>query len=205
MTNKIDFKKTLPSYKAPRGRFELIDVPTLQYLAIDGHGDPNTSPDYADALSALYPVAYQLKSMSKKLGQDYVVPPLEGLWWADNPSAFQGSLDKSKWDWTSLIMVPDWLNEEQVKAAITAVERKKSLPRLTDIRLLTLEEGSCVQTLHVGSFDDEGPVLATMHNEFIPTNGLKPSGKHHEIYFSDFRKVAPEKLRTLLRQPVIAV
>ena len=113
--------------------------------------------------------------------------------------AFTTARDTSRWEWTLLLMVPDWIDAEFVESAIAVVGDKKQRPaRLDDLRLAILTEGRCVQTLHVGSFDDEAPVLARMHDEFIPDAGLELSGKHHEIYFSDFRRVAPEKLRTLL-------
>lgn len=206
MAEKIDFKKSLESYRAPKGKFQIIEVPGLQYLMVDGHGDPNTSPAYADALAALYPVAYKLKFASKKqLGRDYVVPPLEGLWWAEDMESFTTSRDKSQWDWTMMLMVPEWIEASLVDETIALVGASAEPPaRLGDVRLAPLTEGRCVQTLHVGSYDEEAPVLDRMHHEFIPEQGLRMSGTHHEIYLSDVRKVAPEKLRTILRQPVTA-
>lgn len=201
--SKVDFKKTLDSYRASVGTFRVIDVPQMRYLMIDGHGDPNTSPLYADTLASLYPVAYTIKFASKQdLDLDYVVPPLEGLWWAEDMASFTTARDKSRWDWTMMLMVPDWIDEAIVAAAVEKVGTKSPPPRLGDIRLEPLTEGRCVQTLHVGSFDDEAPVLAQMHENFIPSHGLALTGKHHEIYLSDARRVAPEKLRTILRQPV---
>lgn len=203
MPDKIDVTKTLDSYRAKRGEFRILDVPERRYLMIDGHGDPNTSPVYADALAALYPVAYKLKFASKReLDRDYVVPPLEGLWTADDLDAFTTARDKSQWDWTMMILVPDWIGPDLVEAAVAQAGAKNAPARLGDVRLQTLTEGLCVQTLHIGPFDDEGPVLDRMHHEFIPSQGLRLSGTHHEIYFGDFRRVAPEKLRTILRQPV---
>ena len=200
--DKIDFKKTLDSYQAKRGVFRLVEVPPLHYLMIDGHGDPNTSPAFAEAIETLYPIAYKLKFASKQgLGRDYVVPPLEGLWWADDMDAFSNR-DKSQWDWTLLLLVPDWIDQAMVDAAVEQVAAKDPPARLGDVRFDLLDEGLCVQTLHIGSFDDEGPVLQKLHEEFIPNQGLTPTGHHHEIYFSDFRRTAPDKLRTLLRQPV---
>lgn len=201
---KTDLKKALPAYRAPHGRFEIVDVPEAAYLMIDGHGDPNTSPAYAQALEALYPVAYTLKFASKRaLGRDYVVPPLEGIWWSDDMDAFTVSRDKSNWDWTMMLMVPDWLDEHAVSEAVATVAASKRPPaRLGEVRLDRLHEGLCVQTLHLGAYDDEGPVLELMHREFIPANGLRMRGRHHEIYLGDPRRVAPEKLRTILRQPV---
>lgn len=203
MTNKIDFKKSLDSYKARRGRFRVLDVPEMSYLMIDGHGDPNTSPAFADAIEALYPVAYKLKFASKAdLGRDYVVPPLEGLWSAEDMDSFAAARDKSQWDWTLMLMVPDWIDRTMFSRAVEIVGSKKRLARLGDIRLEALSESRVVQTLHVGSFDDEAPVLAEMHEGFIPSQGLRPVGKHHEIYLSDFRRVSPDRQRTILRQPV---
>ena len=200
--DKIDFKKTLDSYQAKRGVFRLVEVPPLHYLMIDGHGDPNTSPAFAEAIETLYPIAYKLKFASKQgLGRDYVVPPLEGLWWADDMNAFLNR-DASQWDWTLLLLVPDWIDQAMVDAAVEQVAAKDPPARLGDVRFDLLDEGLCVQTLHVGSFDDEGPVLQKLHEEFIPNQGLTPTGHHHEVYFSDFRRTAPDKLRTLLRQPV---
>ncbi len=200
---KIDFKKTLDAYRARRGRFRILEVPELQYLMIDGVGDPNTSPAFAEAVEALYPVAYKLKFASKRdLGRDYVVMPLEGLWWADDMDAFTSARDKSRWDWTMMIMVPDWIDREMFDTAVARAAAKNRPARLEDVSLETLAEGRCVQTLHVGSFDAEGEVLDRLHHEFVPEHGLRLAGKHHEIYLSDFRRVAPEKLRTILRQPV---
>lgn len=200
---KIDFKKASDGYRARRGEFRLLQLPPTAYLMIDGHGDPNTSPAFADAIQALYPVAYKLKFASRtELGRDYVVPPLEGLWEAEDRDAFTRARDKSRWDWTLMIMTPDWVDRDLVDAAVREAAAKAAPSRLDDVRWETLSEGWCVQTLHVGSFDDEGPVLHRMHHEFIPAQGLRMSGTHHEIYLSDFRRVAAEKCRTILRQPV---
>lgn len=203
MTDKIDFKRSLRGYRAPRGRFEIVDVPDMRYLMVDGHGDPNTSPVFTDTVTTLYPVAYALKFASKRdLGRDYVVPPLEGLWWAEDMDFFTSSRDESRWDWTMMLMVPDWIDGAMVDTAITRTADKGAPPRLDDLRLQEISEGRCVQTLHIGSFDDEAPVLDRMHHGFIPDQGLRMDGRHHEVYLSDFRRVAPERMRTILRQPV---
>ena len=200
---KIDFKKTLQAYRARRNEFSIVDIPPLQYLMIDGHGDPNTAEEYSDAIATLFPVAYALKFASKNAAdRDYVVPPLEGLWWAADMETFTSRRDKSKWSWTMMIMAPEWITATMFEAARDKAAAKCSAETLGKMRLEGLHEGQCVQTLHIGSYDDEAPVLAAMHDEFIPQNGLRMVGKHHEIYLSDFRKVAPEKLRTILRQPV---
>lgn len=203
--DKVDFKKEIAAYRARQGRFEVVEVPDLQYLMIDGHGDPNTDPAFGHATEALYPLAYTLKFASKReLGRDYVVMPLEGLWWADEMDAFTAARDKSRWDWTLMIMVPDWIEGDLFAAVVEQVAAGDRPRRLYDVRLETLSEGRCVQTLHIGSYDDEAGVLARMHHEFVPDNGLRMVGRHHEIYLGDARKVAPEKLRTILRQPVAA-
>ncbi len=203
MTEKITFTKTVDSYAAKVGELRFVDVPDMQYLCVDGHGDPNTSALFGEATAALYPLAYALKFASKReLGRDYVVPPLEGLWWADDMAAFTTQRDKNRWHWTLMIMTPDWIDQGMLAAAIETVTRKGAPARLGEVRLETLSEGRCVQTLHVGSFDDEAEVLALMHDEFIPSHGLRMTGRHHEIYLSDARRVPPEKRRTILRQPV---
>lgn len=204
MTDKIDFKKTLDAYRAQRGRFRIVDVPDMQYLKVDGRGDPNTSPAFAQAVRALYPVAYAVKFASRRdLGRDYVVPPLEGLWWAEDMDAFTIARDTSRWDWTIMLMVPDWIDRAMVDAAVEHARAKDPPARLDDVRLEELSEGRCVQTLHVGSFDDEAEVLTRLHHEFLPDNGLRMIGTHHEIYLSDFRRVPPHKQRTILRQPIV--
>jgi hypothetical protein len=200
---KVDLKKELDSYAARRGEIRLVEVPPLSYLAVDGQGDPNAAREYADALAALYPVAYRLKAASKqRLGRDYVVPPLEALWWADDLAAFTWARDKSAWRWTAMLLVPHWVETAMVGEAIAAVAATKRPAALEKLRLAVLEEGLCAQTLHVGPYDAEGEVLAELHERFIPQAGLRMTGRHHEIYLSDARRTAPAKLRTVLRQPV---
>ncbi len=204
----IDPKKTLDSYRAKRGEFRVLEVPPLQYLMIDGSGDPNTSAEYAQAVGALFPIAYTLKFASREqLGIDTVVMPLEGLWHAEDMETFTSRRDKSAWRWTLMIMVPDHVSPEMFAEAVDLVEaklekKKESSPALRSVRLETLDEGLVVQTLHVGSYDDEAPVLDELHERFIPANGLRMTGRHHEIYLSDVRRVEPARLRTILRQPV---
>ncbi len=201
--DKIDFRKTMkPLYGPPAGKFVVVDVPPLNYFMVDGAGDPNKAPAYREAVEALYSASYTLKFMAKKeLGRDYVVPPLEGLWWADDMSTFV-SRQKDKWSWTMMIMVPDFIDATMAGRAVETAAAKKNLAGLAKLWFARLEEGRSVQTMHVGSYDEEGPVLKRLHEEFLPTNGLKESGHHHEIYIGDPRKTAPEKLKTILRQPV---
>lgn len=201
--SKIDFKKEFKELYNPPKKFVIVEVPEMQFLMVDGHGDPNTAQEYQNALEALYAVAYKIKFISKKFfGKDYVVPPLEGLWWADDMDTFTISQDKSQWDWTMMIMIPEWITNEVFVDALEQVRKGKNPVALHKIRLETYHEALAVQIMHIGSYDDEAPTLARMHHEFIPQNGYEMSGKHHEIYLSDPRRVAPEKLKTVLRQPV---
>ncbi len=199
---KIDFKKTLKHLYNPKKTFVTVDVPEMQFIMVDGHGDPNTAQEYKDAVVALYAVAYKMKFISKKnLEKDYVVPPLEGLWWAEDMGAFL-TREKSEWDWTMMIMVPDWITAVVFITAIEQVRKAKNPAALDKVRLELYHEGLSVQIMHIGSYNAEGAVLAAMHGAYIPDNGLVENGKHHEIYLSDPRRVAPEKLKTVLRQPV---
>ena len=201
--SKVDFKKTLKQFYIPPKEFVMVDVPEMQFVMVDGHGDPNTAQEYQDAVEALYAVAYKMKFISKKeLEKDYVVPPLEGLWWAEDMATFH-TREKSQWDWTMMIMTPEWISVEIFAEAIKQVRKAKDPASLDQVRLERYHEGLSVQIMHIGSYDDEGPVLAQMHSDFIPNNGFVENGKHHEIYLSDPRRVAPEKLKTVLRQPVL--
>ncbi|MCF4122602.1 GyrI-like domain-containing protein [Antribacter sp. KLBMP9083] len=204
--DKYDVKKARRELYAPPSKdFTVVDVPELRYIAVGGRGDPNTSAAYAHAVEALYGVAYALKFSSKNaLGRDFVVGPLEGLWRADDPAAFL-TRRKDSWEWTMMIGQPDWITEAMVRSALESVAKKKQNDALGDLRLLTLTEGTCVQILHIGSYDDEAPTLDRLHNRYLPDNGLTFNGDHHEIYLSDPRRTAPAKLRTILRQPVTSV
>jgi hypothetical protein len=200
---KIDYKKEyLPLYKASAKKMEIVTVPKLNYLMIDGQGDPNTSKAFQDAVSALFSLSYTLKFMSKKGEKqiDYAVMPLEGLWWTDDMNNFSMA-NKADWKWTLMIMQPDFINKTMVKEAKTEVAKKKSLPMLPDVRLESMKEGTCAQVLYTGPYDQEPPTIAKLH-EFIASNGFKLAGKHREIYMSDMRRTAPEKLKTIIRQPI---
>lgn len=204
--SKVDLKRELDAFRARHGEFRLLEVPPLNALMIDGHGDPNTAPEYAAALAALYPLAYAVKFASKReLERDFVVMPLEGLWWADDHASFTSRRDKSQWHWTMMIVQPDWIDDDLVSAAREAVLAKGTTAGIERVRFERFNEGLCVQTLHLGSYDDEAPVLAEMHANAIVGQGLRLTGKHHEIYLSDPRRTAPERLRTILRQPVTRV
>lgn len=201
--DKIDFKKELKHLYAPSSKeFQIVDVPDLNFLKIDGHGDPNQAAEYADALEALYAVSYRIKFLSKAGGRDYVVPPLEGLWWAEDMDSFTSARDKSQWDWTMMIMIPDWITSAVIEQALSDVSQKKPLPALVKLRWEVYQEGLSVQILHLGSYDEEGPVLKKLHEVWMPENGYRFNGHHHEIYLSDPRRVEPGKLKTVLRQPI---
>jgi hypothetical protein len=197
VAGKSDIKRDHKDLYAPRaGAFRLVDVPELPFLMVDGKGDPNTSGSYSDAVAALFAVSYALKFASKRqLDRDYVVAPLEGLWSADDPEKFITRV-KDDWEWTMMITQPDWITPAMVDEAVAA---KKVLPAL---RFAPYAERLAVQVLHIGSFDDEAPLLDRLHHEFMPANGLAFNGRHHEIYLSDPRRTEPAKLRTILRQPV---
>ena len=204
-----DVKRELRALYAPKNRdWETLVVPPQRFLAVDGSGDPNTAPAYLEAVEALYAVAYTVKFTSKRGGgRDLVVGPLEGLWYADDASVFSAR-DKAAWSWTMLINQPDWVDDTQIHQAIAAARtkaaaKKKALPALDRVRIEQLDEGLSAQLLHVGSYDDEAPALARLHGEVLPLAGLRERGRHHEVYLGDPRRTAPEKLRTVVRQPVM--
>jgi hypothetical protein len=200
---KLDLKKDLKHlYNPSRKDFTVVDVPPMNFIMIDGAGNPNTAQEYKDALEALYGVAFPVKFASKKeLGIDYVVMPLQGLWWAEDMDVFTLG-DKDAWLWTMMIVQPEHITGEMVEAAKAQAAAKKDLPALPKLRFESYHEGLAVQIMHIGPYDAEGPTLARMHDEYIPQNGYTEDGKHHEIYLSDPRRSAPEKMRTVLRQPI---
>lgn len=199
---KLDLKKQHKAlYGAPKGKFEVIEVPVLQYVQLDGEGDPNVAEAYQTGVTWLYSVSYAMKFAAKaELGTDYVVGPLEALWWADDMASFTAR-NKSDWRWTIMILQPDFVTSALFAKAVDKAGKKLGPPP-PSLRLEHYHEGLSVQTLHIGSYDDEAPTLARLHQEFLPANGLKETGHHHEIYLSDPRKVPAEKLKTILRQPV---
>jgi hypothetical protein len=199
---KLDFKKEHKElYAPPKDSFVLVAVPRRQFLMVDGEGDPNTSTDYLLGLSWLYSVAYALKFASKAaLGRDYTIPPLEALWWADDMAAFARG-DKQEWRWTQALPVPEFISRKLYDDAVAKSKAKLGDPPAS-LRMEPFDEGLSVQILHVGAFADEAPTIARLHAEFLPQHQLAENGHHHEIYLSDPRRTAPDKLRTILRQPV---
>lgn len=199
--SKVDLKKTDLKYLygASSRAIEEVDVPALRYLAIDGKGDPNTEASYREALEALYSVSYAVKFMAKSGGFDYVVMPLEGLWWAEDMSVFAAD-QKSDWCWTMMIHQPDAATDALIHQAINDLTEKKHLPGLQQLRVERLQEGRCAQVLHRGPFSEEGPTIERLH-DYIRSKG-ELVGKHHEIYLSDIRRAKPENWKTVLRQPM---
>jgi len=200
---KIDFKKELkalysPSKKEPSS----VDVPPFKFLMIDGHGDPNNSAEYQGAISALYTLAYTIKFKVKKGPQavDFGVNALEGLWWVPDMSLFSME-DRSSWDWTMMILQPELVTPELFSEARLEAAKKKPTAALQQIRLEIFHEGLSAQIMYVGPYADEGPIIARLHS-YIAEHGYKLSGKHHEIYLKDPNRTAPDKLLTILRQPV---
>jgi hypothetical protein len=203
-TVKLDMRKKLKPFYSPSVKsFQILEIPPLQYLMIDGHGDPNTSLQYQEALQTLYSLSYTLKFHLKKTrGIDYTVMGLEGLWWMPDMREFSVTR-KSDWDWTAMILQPDFITSTDMDEAKRQATASGKAPLAAQARLETLTEGLCIQILSLGAYVDEGPTIARLH-AYIAEHGYSPTGKHHEIYLSDARKVSPEKNRTIIRQPIRA-
>ena len=205
MADKLDIKKKFKElYDPSKKEISLVTVPAFNFLMIDGEGDPNTSKDFQAAMEALFSVSYTLKFMFKrgKLGRkvpDYGVMPAEGLWWMDDMSQFSVE-NKSRWKWTIMLMQPDFATRDDIEKAKEAAANKKPLPAISKLRYEKYEEGLSAQIMFIGPFADEGPTIQRIH-QFIKDKGLAIRGKHHEIYLGDMRRTAPEKLKTVIRQP----
>jgi hypothetical protein len=199
---KIDFKRELRELYAPAREPSLVEAPDLAYLMIDGHGDPNTAVEYSEAIEALYTVAYTAKFALKRApeGIDYGVMPLEGLWWTPDMSTFTTE-DKSAWEWTMMIMQPDHVTPKVFDEVRATATKKKSLSAIGRVRLERFAEGLAAQILHIGPYAAEGPTIQRLH-AFIAEQGYERAGKHHEIYLSDPRRASPEKMKTIVRQPI---
>ena len=207
MPTKIDFKvKYKELYNPSDKEVVIVDVPEFQFLMIDGMGSPGDSQEYADAMGVLFPAAFRTKFLSKAKGKDYVVPPSEGLWWADDMKNFREGV-REKWKWTMMIMQPPWITQKMIDEGIKIVKEKKpDIPKvIDDLRLEEFKEGKAAQIMYFGPFVDEAPTIDKIH-AFIEEQGGKFDGHkqlHHEIYLSDPRKTAPEKLKTVIRQPFV--
>jgi len=201
-SKKIDLKRELATlYTASAGKIAQVEVPVFRFLMVDGKGDPNTSPEYAEAVEALFSVSYTAKFIVKKGPRkiDYAVMPLEGLWWADDMSVFCTG-KKAKWQWTAMIMQPDFVAKEVIDTALAEVRKKKNLSGIDRLRLEEFTEGRCAQVLHIGPFSEEGPTISRLH-EYVDGHSSRV-GKHHEIYLSDVRRAKPSSWKTILRQPM---
>lgn len=198
----LDLKKSLKYlYNPPSREVEFLEIPDMHFLMIDGAGNPNTAARYQEAVEALYGVSYKLKFMSKHdAGINYSVMPLEGLWWADDWAQFILE-NKDTWQWTMMIMQPEFITAGSVAAAIAEVQKKKASPALADLRYEVHHEGQAAQIMHLGPYSAEGPTVEKLHAA-IQERGYRLRGKHHEIYLSDPRRSAPEKMKTIIRQPV---
>jgi len=199
---KIDFKREMKEFYRPPRKPVIVDVPPLQFVMINGKGYPGTSQEYQDAMQTLFPVAYTLRFAIKKAGLlDYKIMPLEGLWWAEDMDVFTVDDRPEEWLWTSMIMQPSQVTKDLFAKAVQTAKEKKNPVALSKIRLETYHEGLSVQVMHTGPFSEEGPVIENMH-QFAFDQGYELRGKHHEIYLSDFTRTAPEKLKTVIRQPI---
>jgi len=199
---KIDLKKELKHLYNPSAKeAAIVEVPKMNFLMVNGQGDPNTAQEYKDAIEALYAVSYALKFTIKKGKEvDYVVMPLEGLWWTKDMTEFAVE-NKDAWKWTSMIMQPPYVTEELAQFALKQVDKKKNLPALSKMRFESLHEGLSAQIMHIGPYSVEAPTIERLHN-FIREKGYELRGKHHEIYLSAPRRSKPESLKTVIRQPI---
>jgi hypothetical protein len=197
---KIDLKKEYKAFYNPSSQKpEIVTVPQFQFLMIDGRGAPGCA-DFQKAIEALFGVSYKAKFACKKApGMDYVVMPLEGLWWADDLNDFMAG-NRDEWRWTLMMMQPDFVTADIIQTAIRSAKDNDTNPALDQLRFESFQEGLSAQILHIGPFADEHPNIVKLH-ELIKSTGGALIQKHHEIYLSDFRKTAPEKLKTVLRQP----
>lgn len=200
---KVDFKKELKELYLPSPKEVVtIDVPDMNFLKVDGQGDPNTAQEYQDAIEALYGMAYTIKFTLKKakVGDEFTVPPLEGLWWADDMDAFLEG-DKASWKWTAMLMQPEWVTAEHAEEGREALRKKKDPAALPKLRFESYHEGQAAQIMHMGPYSEERPTIEKLH-DYIEEGGHKRRGLHHEIYISDPRKSKPEKMKTVIRQPM---
>jgi len=201
---KIDYKKELKHlYQASAKKAERVDVPSMNFLMLDGQGDPNASQRFQEGVEALFGLAYTIKFIIKKgvTAVDYGVLPLEGLWWVEDMAGF--SIEKKDdWQWTIMIMQPDLVTADMVEAARNQARAKKKSTILDEVRFEAYREGASAQTMHIGPFEEEGPAIEKLHR-FIRESGHDLAGRHHEIYLSDIRRTAPGKWKTIVRQPYV--
>ena len=202
---KIDFKKELKHlYGGKVGEMVLVDVPKMNFLMVDGKGNPNTSEEFKLAIEALYPVSYTLKFTCKKeLEKDYGVMPLEGRFWTKDDVEFDAD-NKDAWQWTLMVMQPDFITKKMADEAIESVRGKKNPPAIDKLRFESFEEGRAAQVMYVGPYSEEAPTIQKLHQFILDNDGELIDHrvkKHHEIYLSDARRTDPAKLKTVIRQP----
>lgn len=199
---KLDLKREYKEFYNPSAKtISVVNVPAMNFLMVDGAGDPNVAQAYKEAVEALYAVSYALKFKIKRAQSvDYVVMPLEGLWWVDDMSKFT-VLDKAAWKWTMMILQPEPVTTKLTRQAVDEVAKKKELAALSHVRFEKFTEGRAAQILYFGAYADEGPTIQKIHAH-IHSTGHQLHGKHHEIYLGDPRKTAPSKLKTVIRQPM---
>lgn len=199
---KIEFKKIFKPYYSPSTEPEVVTVPSMHYLMIDGKGDPNSSVQFERAVGALYSIFFTIKFDCKKAGKgpDYSVGPLEGLWWMGDNTSFDAS-KKDEWQWTLMLWVPDVVAQTDLNAAIGKLRIKKPNPSYDEVRLEVIEEGKVAQIMHLGPYAAEEPTIIKLHT-FMEQQGYGYRGKHHEIYLGDPRRSKPEKLKTIIRHLV---
>ena len=204
MPAKLDVKKKYPKYYNPsKNTPEILEIPPMKYFMIDGLGNPNTAQEYKDAIETLYAISYTLKMKIVKkssINRDYVVPPLEGLWYMDDMNDFTVA-NKEKWKWTMMIRIPNHVKEAEIEKSVDLVKELKNPPALHKLRIENYHEGICVQIMYIGPYVEEHETIMKIHNH-AQDEGYTLSGHHHEIYLSDPRRIAPEKLKTVLRQPI---
>ena len=201
---KINFKRELKHlYNPSAKKVTVVDVPVMNFLTILGEGDPNTAQTYKDAVSALFSVSYTVKFMVKKgeMAIDYGVMPLEGLWWVDDMSQFSMD-DKEQWQWQAMMMQPDFVTAVHIAEAKEQVKKKKGLVAVDLLKFEQFEEGKAVQIMHIGPYADEAPTIQKLHDHILELGG-ELTGKHHEIYINDPSRTAPERLKTVIRQPFL--
>lgn len=202
--DRVDFKKELKRFYYPSAKeVAIVDVLKMNFLMVDGAGDPNTAQEYEDAVEALYSVSYALKFIVRReKATDYAVMPLEGLWWVRDMRKFSME-DKDAWKWTVMIMQPEYVTRDLVDKALEQVG-EKNLRAVSKIRFESLHEGLSAQIMHIGPYSEEESTVQRLHKR-INANGYELRGKHHEIYLSDPRKSPPERLKTVIRQPITRV
>lgn len=197
---KIDLKKKIRTAFSGKKNPSLVEIPPMKYVTVSGKGDPNNSEDFNEAVAVIYGMAYTLKFEEKKQGRDFTVPPMEGQWWADDPGVFHES-ERDKWFWKVMIALPDYIGVEEFSRAKGILKAKKDLPGLENALLEEMEDGLSVQVLYVGPYAEEAATIASMHH-FAEDQGYRLRGRHREVYLSDPRRTDPDKLKTIIRQPL---